>query len=92
MTEVNHSKRDMMSTQQVSIFTVKPDKQGTELIDPSKTALAGEALFVNLGVEQAFAPCAGSGTRSALLPSSPLRTAREPFDSSCNIFGLDNSM
>jgi hypothetical protein len=31
MAQVDHSKRDMVSTQEVGVFTVKADEQGSEL-------------------------------------------------------------
>jgi hypothetical protein len=60
MPQVNHSERDMMSTQEVGVFPVKADEQGTKLIDPGETTFIGEAAFVDLRVEQAFAPPFGS--------------------------------
>lgn len=59
MTQINHSKRDMMSTQAVGILPVKSDKQCAKLIDPSETAFVGKAPFVHLGIEQAFASAFG---------------------------------
>lgn len=44
-----------MSAQEVGIFPVKPDEQGSELINPGKTMLVGKATFINIGIEQAFA-------------------------------------
>lgn len=56
MTQINHRKDDMMSAQEVGILTIKPDEQGSEFIDPGETTFVRKALFVDLGVEQAFAP------------------------------------
>jgi len=56
MTQVDQSKSDMMSAQEVGVFTVKSDEQRTEFIDPGKRTFVGKAPFVDLGVEQAFAP------------------------------------
>jgi hypothetical protein len=62
MTQVNHSERDMVSAQEVGVFPVKADEQGTKLIDPGETAFIGKTAFVDLGIEQAFAPALGSLT------------------------------
>ena len=55
MTQVDHGECDVMSTQEVGVFPVKTDQQGTKLIDPGKTAFVREALPVDFGIEQAFA-------------------------------------
>ena len=59
MAQVDHSKSDMVSTQEVGVFTVKADKQRSELINPGKAALGGKASLVDLSVEQTFAPAFG---------------------------------
>jgi hypothetical protein len=56
MTQVDQSKNDMMSAQEMSIFPVKPDEQGSEFVDPSQAVFTGKAPFVNRCVEQTFAP------------------------------------
>jgi len=60
MTQVNHSERDMVNTQEIGVFPVKADEQGTKPIDPGETAFIGKPSFVDLRVEQAFAPSPGS--------------------------------
>ena len=56
MTQVDQCESDVMRTQKVSILAVEADEQGTELVDPGETALIGEAVLVDCGVEQALAP------------------------------------
>ena len=59
MAQVDHSKHNMVSTQEMGVLTVKADEHGAELIHPGKTALVGKAALVHLGVEQTFASTLG---------------------------------
>lgn len=54
MTQINERESEMVSAKKVGILAVIANKQGTELIDPSKATFRREALFVNRRVEQAF--------------------------------------
>ena len=51
MAQVNKSKSEMMSAEKVGIFAVVADKQGSELVNPSKTAFAGETEFIDEWIE-----------------------------------------
>jgi len=44
-----------IKTQEVAVLAVKSGEQGTELLNRDGTALMGEAVFVDFGVEQARA-------------------------------------
>ena len=59
MPQVDESKDNMMSAQEVSILTVKPDQEGAELVNPGETALRNEAVLVGFRVEEAFASAFG---------------------------------
>ena len=56
MAQVNECKSKVMSAKKVGIFAVIANEQCSELVDPSKAALAAEALPVDRGIEQAFTP------------------------------------
>ena len=56
MAKVNERKNKMMSAKKVGVLTIKTDEQCSKLVHPGKTALTGEALLVDRGIEQAFAP------------------------------------
>lgn len=60
MPQVNHGKSEMMSTKKVGVFAVKTKQQSAELVDPGETALAGEAAFIDLRVEEAFPSALGA--------------------------------
>ena len=46
----------MMSTEKVGVFAVITNEQGSELVNPGKTAFTGETLLVDRRVEEAFTP------------------------------------
>ncbi len=56
MTQVNHGESEMMPTEKVDIFPIITDQQSPELVDPGEATLTAEALFVDIGIEQAFTP------------------------------------
>ena len=66
MVQVDQCESDVMRTQEVGILAVKADEQGTEFVDPGKTAFTGEAVFIDFDVEQALATSFGSGTVSCV--------------------------
>ncbi len=49
-----------MANHKVDFLEIKMDKQGTKFINPSESAFAGKAIFVNGGIEQPFASQFGS--------------------------------
>ena len=55
MPQVDESKDNMMGAQEVSILTVRPDQDGTELVNPCETTLRNEAVLVGFRTEEAFA-------------------------------------
>ena len=55
MTQVDHSKGDVMTAKKIHIFAVKAQQQGSKLIDPGEGALTGKTMFVNIGREKSFA-------------------------------------
>ncbi len=54
MTQVDQSVDDVVGAEEVGGFAVKTDEQGTELVDPGEGPFAGEALLVDVWVEEAF--------------------------------------
>ena len=59
MTQVNHSKGDVMSAKKVSILAIKADEQSAELVNPGEGAFTDEPLPIKLSVEQTFTPTLG---------------------------------
>ena len=55
MPQVDQSKRKVMGTQPISIFSVKADEECPELVYPSESALTDKSFFVQFTVEQSFA-------------------------------------
>lgn len=47
MAKVNERKSKMMSSEKVGILAVIANEQRSELVNPGKTALTGEALLVD---------------------------------------------
>jgi hypothetical protein len=56
MSKVNECKGNIMSAQEVSIFSLKADQQLLELVTPGEAALGHKAPFVGNSVKEAFAP------------------------------------
>lgn len=65
MPQVDQSKRKVMGTQPISIFSVKADEECPELVYPGESALTDKSLFVHLAVEQ---PLAAAFSRATVPP------------------------
>lgn len=59
MTQVNHGKSDVVTTEKVGILAIKTDQQSAKLVNPGETAFTGKALLVHLGIEEGFASAFG---------------------------------
>ena len=59
MTQVNHGKGNQVTAHEIDIPAVKAQQQRPELVHPGEGALTGETPFVDLRIEQAFAPALG---------------------------------
>lgn len=59
MTKIDERKSEMMSGEKISILALKTDQQRPKLVDPGETAFTREALFVDGGIEPAFAASFG---------------------------------
>lgn len=55
MTQVDKGISQIMASQEKGCFAIKTQNQGSKLVDPSESVFAGEALFVDGGIEQALA-------------------------------------
>lgn len=56
MAQVDHRKSNEISAEEVAIFSVEPYLQSFEFINPGKSSFACETVFVDFGIEKAFAP------------------------------------
>jgi len=52
--QIDHGKNDEMSAKKVNLFSVEPDYQSSEFIDPGKRSLTDEPVFVNFLVEKSL--------------------------------------
>ena len=55
MAQINHSKSNEMSAKKEYILTIEPFQKSSQFIHPSKRPITREAMFINLGIEKAFA-------------------------------------
>ncbi len=62
MTQINQGESNVVTTEKVGLLAIKTDQQSPKLVNPSKTAFTGEALLVQLGIEQALASPLGCFT------------------------------
>ena len=65
MPQADQSKRKVMGTRPISIFSVKADEERPELVHPGESALTDKSLFVHLAVEQ---PLAAAFSRATVPP------------------------
>lgn len=59
MTQVNHSKSDVMITYEIDILAFKTYQQGSEFVNPGKRTFAGKAMLVDGRVEETLATAFG---------------------------------
>lgn len=55
MAEIDQGINDVVSAHKMRCFTIKTNQQGAKFVDPGEGSFAGEAQFVDLAVEEAFA-------------------------------------
>ena len=54
MSQINHGKSDIMSTEKKHSFVIETGEQGAKFVNPSKGALTGKAPFVHVSIKEAF--------------------------------------
>lgn len=67
MSQVYHSKGEMMPAQEVDTLDIKAQQESAKLVNPRKTALAGKTTVVKRGVKAAFTSAFGGFTITFVL-------------------------
>ena len=56
MSQINQSKSDVMSAQEIVIFAVIAKSQSSKFVNPSETALTAKTTLIDCRIKEAFTP------------------------------------